>query len=78
MVSVIIQSKVYGYVAYAVGTCTVSCTYAIKNEGVSFNKKNYNMKFVSVTNEKATSKFHVPVQTPAFPCSQRSQGAVMC
>ena len=40
--------------------------------------KNYNVKFVSVTNEKATSKFHVPVQTPAFPCSQRSQGAVLC
>ena len=31
------------------------------------------MKFVSVKNEKATSKFHVPVQTPAFPRLQRSQ-----
>ena len=37
------------------------------------NNKN-NMKFVSVTNEKAGSTFHVPVQTPGFPCSQRSQG----
>ena len=35
------------------------------------------MKSVSITNEKATSTFHVPVQTPAFPCSQRSQGAVV-
>ena len=35
------------------------------------------MKFDSVTNEKATSKFHVLVQTPAFPCSQKSQGAVV-
>ena len=35
------------------------------------------MKFVSITNKKATSIFHVPVQMPTFPCSQRSQGAVM-
>ena len=36
------------------------------------------MTFVFVTNKKGTSIFHVPVQTPAFPCSQRSQGAVIC
>ena len=31
------------------------------------------MKFVPVTNETAVSKFRVPVQTPVFPFSQRSQ-----
>lgn len=40
----------------------------------NFNYKLSNMKFVSVSNEKATFKFHVPVQTPAFPFS--SQGDV--
>lgn len=34
------------------------------------------MIFASVTNKKVTSKFHVPLQMPAFKCTQRSQEAV--
>ena len=33
-----------------------------------------NMKFVTITNEKAMFTFHAPVQMPAFPCSEESSG----
>ena len=38
-----------------------------KNEGGSFDKKIINMKYVTVQNGKATSKFHEPVKTSVFP-----------
>ena len=50
-----------------------------KNQGGNFDlPKIINMKFISITNKKATSTFHEPVQMPAFSCLQSSQGAAMC
>ena len=51
------------------------CNIKMKVETLT---KNYKHKPASVTSEKGTSVFPVPVQTPAFCCSQVSQGAVMC
>ena len=49
-----------------------------KNESENLQPKIINMKFVSATNEKGNIYISCEVmQVPAFPCSQRSKGAVM-
>ena len=74
-INVIIKSQVHVHVAYANNMWTVWCSdVPYKNEGGKYNQKIINIKFVSITNEKATCTFHVPVQCMPFPVCTGVEG----